>query len=116
MKRRDRRLLVGGRRRGLEFFGSGFRGKGFQPHAAPTWRAGGAIANEFDPRLVECLDHLGQAIHDAANVPGTGFHSLNRRHGQAGEFGQGLLVDTEKRARGAELGSGDIVAWSAWDL
>lgn len=64
----------------------------------PPGGAGGTIANEFDPCQVECLDHLGQAIHNAANVAGTGFHSLNCGHGQARQLGQGLLVDTEKRA------------------
>jgi hypothetical protein len=46
---------------GWSFFDSGFRGKGFQPHAAPPG-AGGTIANEFDSCQVECLYRAGPGV------------------------------------------------------
>jgi len=67
------------------------------------------VADEFEPRCLEGLDELDEAVDHAAHLSVARFHALDRGQGKPRLLGQRALVDAEEGTGGADLGRGDHV-------
>ena len=74
------------------------RSRLLQANAPPAAVAAGLLADQLDAGPVERLDHLDQGLDHAAHIAGAGLHPLDGRQRNAGEFGQGFLVNAKQRA------------------
>ena len=82
-------------------------GGSLQPHAAAAAVAGRVVGDELDAERVERRDKLHQRIDIAADHALAGFHALDGRQRQAGQFSKRALIDAEDCSGGAQLARSD---------